>query len=75
MLKSFQITAASIEEVMDRQVKVAEELRKYEQNSPEYKTLLEEYKRLEARISLRLQAKESRGTFDERVEIAERKEK
>lgn len=65
MLKPFQITAASIKEVMDRQVEVAEALHKCKKNSSEYKVLLEEQKHLEMRISLHLQAKESMDTFED----------
>ena len=58
MLRPFQITAASIAEVMDRYNEVRDEMRKLNPNSMEYKELARELKFLEERINIHLRATE-----------------
>ena len=58
MLRPFQITAASIAEVMGRKNEVRDEMRKLNPNSMDYKKLEREFKFLEERVNIHLRAME-----------------
>jgi len=58
MIKQIQITASSIDEIMDEMTRVADLIRKNTSKTGEYTLLVDYLDRLNARVELHVKAKE-----------------